>query len=415
MTKHMTDLAAPLDFSPMPSGLIPALSIAAFSATPATHDALTAAQSNRRMARVRMTVSDGGIEAAIAAFAEMASPQVLILEHTGDQSGLLAQLDALAEVCEAGTRVILIGAENDIALYRELMRKGVSEYLPAPVSALQLVRCLSDLTAQPGAVRRGQVHAFVGACGGAGSSTVALNTAWLIGRAKKSPVSLIDLDLDFGTAGLSLALDGARGLAEALQAGPRLDPQFLDGLLHRIDDNLRVLPAPETSDVADPTPETVDHLIDLAREAAAQVVLDLPAPRSAVARRALANADHVVITATPDLAGLRNARKVLDLVRSLRPGESDPLVVLNKVGIARRPEITAKDFAAALGVPLVATLAFDPKTVASAANAGKVLAAEGRGKSMANALRGLTEALVGTPVKARSGLGERLTRLLRRS
>lgn len=413
MTKHMTDLAAPVDLPALATGLIPALTIAAYSATPATHEALVATQSNRRMARVRMTVSEGGIDAAIAACAEAASPQVLILEHTGDQADLSEKLDALAEVCEAGTRVVLIGVTNDITLYRDLMRKGISEYLPAPVTVLHVVRCLADLTAQPGAVRRGQVHAFVGACGGVGSSTVALNAAWLIGQARKTPVSLIDLDLDFGTAGLNLALDGARGLAEALQAGPRLDPQFLEGLLHKVDDNLRVLPAPETGDAAEPTPETVDHLIDLAREAAAQVVLDLPAPRSLMSRRALANADHVVITATPDLAGLRNARKVLDLVRSLRPGEADPLVVLNKVGIARRPEISAKDFAAALGVPLAAILPFDPKSVATAANAGKVLAGEGRGKAMATALRALTEALAGTPVKSRAGVAQRLATLLR--
>lgn len=414
MTKHMTDLAALPDLPALPLGLIPALSIAAYSTTSATHDALLAAQGNRRMARVRMTVTEGGIDAAIAACSTAASPQVLVLEYTGDQTDMLAKLDALSEVCEAGTRVILIGAENDITLYRELMRKGISEYLPAPISALHVVRCLADLTAQPGAVRRGQVHAFIGACGGVGSSTVALNAAWLIGQAKKTPVSLIDLDLDFGTAGLNLALDGARGIAEALLAGPRLDPQFLDGLLLKVDDNLRVLPAPETAETDEPSPETVDHLIDLTREAAAQVVLDLPAPRSGVARRALANADHVVITATPDLAGLRNARKVVELVRRLRPGEADPLVVLNKVGIARRPEINAKDFAAALGLPLVATLPFDPKSVAASANAGKVLASEGRGKAVAHALRGLVEALAGAPVKARPALPAPLAKLLRR-
>lgn len=415
MTKHSPDLltiAKPV--APSPVGPIPAIGLAAFGETPETMRAFSSLQASHPMARVDMTLSEGGIAAAIAAFAAAPSPQVIILEHAGSHASLLASLDALAEVCEAGTRVIVIGAENDIALYRDLLRKGVSEYLPAPVTAAQILRCLADLTAQPGAVRRGQVHAFIGACGGAGSSTVALNVAWLIGQSRKSPVSLIDLDLDFGTAGLNLAVDGARGIAEALTAGARLDAQFLDGLLHRVDANLRVLPVSETGASIEPSPETLDHLVDLTRDGAAHVVLDLPSPRSATARRALVNADHVVLTATPDLAGLRNAKKVIDLLHTIRPEAEDPLVVLNKTGIARRPEITPKDFAAALGLPLAACLPFDPRGMAQAANSGRVFAASGRGKAAAQALRPVVEALSGHPVKARSGLVARLAGLLSR-
>jgi pilus assembly protein CpaE len=420
MTKHMSDLldiSAPVvpAVAGIPLGPIPALSLAAFSATAQTHRTLAQLAECHQMARVRMSLSEGGLSAALRTFEAAPSPQVIVLEHSDGHDALLSGLDALAELCEAGTRVIVLGAENDIQLYRELMRRGVSEYLPAPVTVAQMLRCLADLTAQPGAVRQGHVHAFVGACGGAGSSTVALNMAWLIGQSRKSPVSLIDLDLDFGTAGLNLAIDGARGIAEVLTAGRRLDPQFLDGILHKVDDHLRVLPVSEDGDHPDPAPEVLDHLIDLAREGAAHVVLDLPAARSAVSRRALVNADHVVVTATPDLAGLRNAKKVVELVRRLRPGADDPLVVLNKTGIARRPEITARDFAAALGVELAATLPFDPRGMAAAVNSGKVYAGSGKGKAAAQALRPLVEALSGHAVKARpAGLRDRLAALLKR-
>lgn len=419
MTKHMSDLlhtsvALPA-IAGLPVGPIPALTLAAFGTTAPILQTLAQLQASHLMARVRMSLAEGGLPAATAAFAAAPSPQVIVLEHEGDHDLLLAGLDALAEVCEAGTRVIVIGAENDILLYRELMRRGVSEYLPAPVSVPQLLRCLSDLTAQPGAVRQGLVHAFVGASGGVGSSSVALNVAWMIGQARKSPVSLIDLDLDFGTAGLSLAIDGARGIAEVLTAGARLDPQFLDGILHRVDDHLRVLPVSENIDHPDPAPEVLDHLLDLAREGAAHVVLDLPAARSATARRAMVNADHVVITATPDLAGLRNAKKVVDMVRRLRPDAEAPFVVLNKTGIARRPEIQARDFATALGLDLAACLPFDPRGMATAVNAGKVFVASGRGKATAQALRPLVEALSGQPVKAPpAGLRTRLATLFKR-
>lgn len=419
MTKHIPDLT---DFAalatpalPLPAvAPLPALSLAAFSITAETHLALGTLGACHPMARVRMTLAQGGLDAAIAAFESAPSPQVIILEHRGTHDALLAGLDTLAEHCEAGTRVIVIGEENDIALYRELMKKGISEYLPRPVTAGQVLRCLSDLTAQPGAVRRGQVHAFIGTGGGAGSSTVALNMAWLIGQSRKTPVSLIDLDLDFGTAGLNLAIDGARGIADALTAGARLDGQFLDGLLTKVDDHLRVLPMSEGPDPAEPAPEVVDHLIDLAREGAEHVVLDLPAARSATARRALVNADHVVITATPDLAGLRNAKKIVEMLRTLRPEAAAPFVVLNKTGMARRPEISAKDFAAALGLPLVAGLSFDPRGVVQAANAGKAYVAGGRGTAAGQALRPLVDALAGHPAKPKVRFVDSLKALFRR-
>lgn len=413
----MTEFAAPAAPAlPLPAvAPLPAMALAAFAATPDTRRALATLAASHPMARVHMTLADGGIEAAIAAFETAPSPQIILLEHDGPREALLSGLDALADVCEAGTRVIVIGARNDIALYRDLMRKGVSEYLPAPVTAAQLLACLADLTARPGAVRRGQVHAFIGTGGGAGSSTVALNVAWLVGQSRKSPVSLIDLDLDFGTAGLNLAVDGARGLSDALSAGTRLDGQFLDGLLTRVDDHLRVLPLSEGTDAAEPAPEMVDHLIDLARDGAAHVILDLPAARSGTARRALVNADHVVVTATPDLAGLRNAKRIVEMLQTLRPGAEAPFVVLNKTGMARRRlEISAKDFAAALGLAPVAAIAFDPRGVTQAANAGKAYVAGGRGSPAAQALRPLVQALAGQPVRSPTGVLSRIKALLRR-
>ncbi|MEY4696174.1 MAG: hypothetical protein RIT14_602, partial [Pseudomonadota bacterium] len=348
---------------------VPSVTLAAFAETGEGLAMLRAARGDALMSRVTMRVEGGGLKAARAAFAEAISPPVLILESAAPAAEMLADLEALAEVCDPQTRVILIGAENDIDLYRDLMRRGVSDYLHRPVSVARVIRALADLTVQPGAIRQGHVHAFIGATGGAGSSTLALNTAWLIGQAWQTATSLLDLDLDFGTAGVALAFDGAKGVAEAIHAGARLDGQLLDGLMQGYDAHLRVLPAAEAGALeSEPPPEVLDHLIDLARIGAAQVVLDLPDLRFALARRAVLNADHVVVTATPDLASLKHTRKVLDLLADLRGGASAPLVVLNKTGIARRPEIAAKDFAATLGITLAATVPFDPRGFGTSGN-----------------------------------------------
>ncbi|WP_159082388.1 AAA family ATPase [Paragemmobacter aquarius] len=394
---------------------LPALTLAAFTLTPESASALRQVQASRLMARVAMTVQNGGMAAAMSACGAGGAPQLLVIETDAAMEPLLAQIDALAELCEPETRLLVIGGSNDIALYRALLRQGVSDYLPRPVRADQVLRCLSDITAAPGAVAKGAVTACLGTSGGTGSSSVALGLGWMMGQSRQGVASLLDLDLDFGTAGLSLALDGTHGIAEALAAGTGLDAQLLDGLFDGYDTHLRVLTASDAAALAaDPAPAVLDHLTDLVRTGGQPVVLDLPPFGCNVTRHAVISADHVVLTTMPDLAGLRNTRKLLDLIAALRPDEPAPMVVLNRLGMARRQEITAKDFARTLGITLAATLPFDPKAFAQATNRGKVLVSTPAGKAVSRGLRPLVRALSGPLAAAKPAGKPLLARLFRR-
>lgn len=427
MTLHLTDFPATGpdlgDLFASPAAPLPAITLAVFTETAQFADRMAEMGRSRQFGRVKMTLAEGGLRAAIAAYTDAPAPRFLLIETDAGPQELLAGLESLSELCDPETRLLVVGGENDIALYRELIRRGVSDYLPRPISTAAILKSLSDVTSQGGAATKGPVTAFLGACGGAGSSTVALNAAWLAGQALHGPVGLIDLDLDFGTAGVSLALDGARGVIEAFRAGANLDGQLLDGLFDSYDANLRVLVATDATVLADaPAPEVVDHLTDLARSGGHAVMLDLPGIGSAVTRRALLAADGVVVTTTPDLAGLKNCRKVLDIIAGLRPDDPKPLVVLNKIGLSKRTEIAAHDFAQTLGITLSASLPFDAKGLAHSANLGRVHVATSAGRGIASALKPLVQALTGsltghvakdsaTPAKA--ALPALLQRLLR--
>src|SRR5690606_36795126 len=99
-------------------------------------------------------------------------------------------------------------------------------------------------------------------------------------------------------------------------------------------------------------------------------------------RRTLISADEVVVVATPDLASLRNAKNMMDLIRQGRPNDAPPRLVLNQVGVPGRPEIPAKDFGAALGVHPSLVIPFEPKVFGAAANNGQMILQTG-GKSKA--------------------------------
>ena len=235
----------------------PRVSVQAFCETVETAAAIQAAGEDRRMAKAHLRIQMGGLIAAIEAYQNSPTPNVIILESENRSEDILGGLDQLAPVCDAGTRVIIIGRMNDVALYRELVRRGVSDYLIAPVGALQVVRSVCGLFSAPDAKPVGRVIAVVGAKGGVGASTLAHNIAFSIARDLVLDAVVTDLDLAFGTAGLDFNQDPPQGIAEAVFSPDRIDNAFIDRLLSKCTDHLSLLAAPAT----------LDHVYDFGADA----------------------------------------------------------------------------------------------------------------------------------------------------
>src|SRR5690606_29090328 len=98
-----------------------------------------------------MRITNGGIEAAANMFAAAPTPNLIILETDAEPHTLLGELAPLAEVCDATTRVIIVGRYNDISLYRELIRNGISEYLVGPVQMSDMLASISAIFVDPDA------------------------------------------------------------------------------------------------------------------------------------------------------------------------------------------------------------------------------------------------------------------------
>src|ERR1700675_235665 len=159
----------------------PRVSVQAFCETQETAAAVRSASEDRRLGKAHLTVQMGGVATAIENYRTVPTPNVIILE-TGGGSDILAGLDDLATVCDPGTRVVVIGTNHDAAPYRELVRRGVSDYVIGPVGPLDVVRSICSLFSASEALPVGRIIAVVGAKGGVGASTVAHNVAWAIAR-----------------------------------------------------------------------------------------------------------------------------------------------------------------------------------------------------------------------------------------
>src|ERR1700728_2495914 len=194
----------------------PRVSVQAFCETVETAAAIQAAGEDRRMAKAHLRIQMGGLTAAVEAYQSSPTPNVIILESEHGDDEILDGLDQLANYCDPGTRVIVIGRMNDVLLYRGLVKRGVSDYLIAPVDTLQIVRAVCGLFSAPDAKPVGRIIAVAGAKGGVGASTIAHNIAFSISHDIALDTVVADLALAFGTAVLFFNQAPPQGIAEAV-------------------------------------------------------------------------------------------------------------------------------------------------------------------------------------------------------
>ncbi|WHO73343.1 CpaE family protein [Rhizobium sp. BT03] len=353
---------------------LPRISVHAFCESEALQQVMERCANDRRMAKVSMRITSGGIAAAANMFSGAPTPNLIILETKANSGSLLGELAPLAAVCDPTTKVVIVGYYNDIGLYRELIRNGISEYMVQPVAMPDILASMASIFVDPEAEPLGRSIAFIGSKGGTGASTIAHNCAFGISNLFSTETILADLDLPYGTANIDFDQDPALGIAEAVFAPDRLDEVFLDRLLTKCSAHLSLLAAPSLLDRAyDFDGQAFQPVLDVLQRSAPVTVLDVPHAWSEWTRSVLSSVDEVVITAVPDLANLRNAKNMLDALRKMRPNDKPPHLVLNQVGMPKRPEISPSDFCEPLEIDPIAIIPFDINLFGNAANSGRMI------------------------------------------
>ncbi len=394
---------------------VPRVSVQAFCETVETAAAIQSAGEDRRMAKAHLRIQMGGLVAAVEAYRSAPTPNVIMLELENRGEDILAGLDQLAAVCDPGTRLVVIGRTNDVALYRELVRRGVSDYLISPIGTLQVVRSVCELFSAADAKPVGRIIAVVGAKGGVGASTIAHNIAFTVAAELMLDLVVADLDLAFGTAGLDFNQDPPQGIAEAVFSPDRVDTAFIDRLLAKCTDHLSLLAAPATLDrVYDFGSDAFEPTFDSLRATVPCIVLDVPHQWTGWSKQTLISADEILVVAAPDLANLRNAKNIYDFLKAARPNDHRPLYCLNQVGVPKRPEIKAADFAKALESEPVAIIPFEPQVFGAAANNGQMIAEFSPSHRTVEIFHELAQLMTGRaePKKRRGGLKPLIEKLL---
>jgi pilus assembly protein CpaE len=357
-----------------PVVLVPRIDVHIYCDNQQTGQVLQVAAADRRMSRAHVTIQLGGIAAACQVYQTQPTPNVLVVETHSGREQLMAELGQLAEVCQANTKVVVLGHVNDVLLYRELIKAGISEYVVAPISAVSFIDLVANLYNDPKAAPLGRIVSFVGAKGGVGSSTIAHNLAWATSQRQNVSTVITDLDLAYGTASLNFNQDGSGGILEALNSPDRLDPTLIDRMMTKLGDKLNLLNGPGTVD-RDLNIEghAVEAILNVVRGSAPLVIVDVPNMWAPWIKHTLLNSDEIIITATPELPSLRNAKNLIDLLKANRANDKAPSLIINQVGVPKRPEIAPNEFAKALSIEPLAVIPHDPASFGLAQGNGQML------------------------------------------
>jgi pilus assembly protein CpaE len=338
---------------------------------------------------------------------EGASADVLLLEIDAEDP---ADLDALNRLTlEAGAKglpVLVTARDLGTAGMRRLLREGVTDFIPQPLVAQDVMDALAGaarrLVARHGESARGRVLTFSRASGGTGATTLAVNAAWLLAQPRRggqAKVCVIDLDLQFGAAALHLDLKPQAGLLEMAKAPERLDAALFGGSLALHPSGLRVLTAPPLPMPLDALgAEVVGRLLELARAEFDHVVVDMPLALTAWTDAALTRSDLVFLVTRPDVPAVRQLRRMLEVLQDEGLYSLPLRLVLNRelggfgwgggAGVRRRQVETALGRAIDFGLP------DEPEVVSEALNRGRPILEVRRRSRIGKKLRAMVERAV---------------------
>ncbi|HEY9537280.1 MAG TPA: AAA family ATPase [Kiloniellaceae bacterium] len=334
---------------------------------------------------------DGGPNQAIEYLGSTTAPSVLIVDVSEAASPQTAML-ALGAALPDGTKVIGIGSVNDIAVYRDIVDSGACDYLVKPVtekalvSALNRTEELQQVNVVETAPEEKARIAVIGSRGGVGSSTFAVNLAWILAEERKYKTTLIDLDLEFGTIALSLDLEPTRGLREALENPARVDGLFISSATAKLTENLSIMATEEnlTTEVQY-NPNAVDALFEALGRTNDAIVVDLPRSSYAVRRRVFESATEIILVTELGLSGLRDSLRLLQSIRAVAP--ETPVRIIANRSAGPKQAMQLKDFQKALEHKVDLVLPDEPKVFNAAANSGKPLAQTHARAKVCKALR----------------------------
>jgi pilus assembly protein CpaE len=332
-------------------------------------------------------------ELATLAHAAARQPDVVIVDLRGGQA--LPPTVATLKRQHPTTPVLLVTSSLEPSVVLEAMRAGVNECVAEPLQAAEIETAVTRLLAHKQPAATGQVFAFIGAKGGVGTTTVAVNVATELSRAAPDRTLLVDLHLAHGDAAVFLGVEPRFSVVDALDNIHRFDDAFFKGLVVQSPAGPHLLASSDKQLAQTSSVQRVRSLVEFAAGLYRYIVLDVPRS-DAAALDALDQASRIVVVANQELATVRNASRIAAALRQ-RYGNDRVTVIVNRVDT--HAEIGRDDVEKVVGARVVHSVPSDYRMALRALNKGRPLALDNHNK-LAASFRELAHDLAGVaPVR----------------
>lgn len=341
------------------------------------------------------TIHDARADAANAGLSA-GNARVIVFEVSSERDPV-EEMKTLRKSCRPSARIILAGSVNDVTLYHRLIDSGAHDYLTMPVApdilTAAIRRASSHRVEESGAERPMKTIMVTGVRGGAGATTFAIGLAWQLAERMKRKVTLIDLDLHFGTVALGLDLEPSHGLREILESPERVDALFVKSSLSQATDNLSVLAAEEALDSPTAIRASAFERLTMALSDEIEfLVVDAPGEVLMAEPDLLAQADSLVVVSEMNLAAIRDILRLTTFVREL--GFNKQLTIVGNKSVGKGPvEVEKKEFSRGINLPVDLVLPLDVKAVSEAAKAGQPINEVAPKSPLVSAIAAATEKL----------------------
>jgi pilus assembly protein CpaE len=309
-----------------------ALRIVVLTADPAFEESVCATFSRPGQIELRIVKS----KPSASKSSDLADATILIIDvDDGDE----AELDALAIMMKhIGSQppVVAVTQSFDSALARRLMQMRVADLLVKPVPPIELVRACARLakSATAAETATAQIFTFLPAVGGAGVTTLAVQTAMLLlnsGARGKTATCLVDLDFQHGAAADYLDIEPRLNLGEIEPRPERLDRQLLEVMLSYHTSGLAVVAAPNRpAEMRSFDPDVVTRLLDLVSSHFDFVVFDTPRTWFSWTDNVLLGSNKVFIVSETTVPSLRQARQLTEAIHERLGADVKPQVIINR-------------------------------------------------------------------------------------
>ena len=319
-----------------------------------------------------------------------AAPDAIVIDLR-EEEGLPTAL-AVVKRHHPGLPILVVAARLDPALMLDAMRAGVNELVAEPMTQVDLKAAIDRVVQFRRPKASGQVFAFVGAKGGVGTTTTAVNVATALRKLSAQPTLLIDLNLPCGDAALFLGVEPRFSVIDAIENRHRLDAAFFHGIAVPTKSGPHLLASADRTTLKPIDTGAISSVVEFAASEYAFVVLDVP--RSATFLDQLEQVASLTIVANQELATVRAAARLALGLRQ-RYGNHRVDVVVSRYN--KESDISKDDIARTVGSPIKHLFPSDYRTAVEALNVGRPVVTENHTRLAASyvefsrSLAGLTE------------------------